>query len=119
MGWRKQDKAPCVDGETSHLPGDATGQSQLAGGIEKEKHAFADAISLAARPQANPLRDCEILARSGAANRVVDVERDGYSFNCLPVVRGTPRDSHYGARKDCAGSASNRGKANGHRLVYR
>src|ERR1700686_1216327 len=119
MGWRKQDKARCVDGEPSHLPGDATGQPELAGGIEKEKHAIADAIPLAARPQADPLRDREILARSGAANRVVAAERDGNRLCCLPVVRGTPRDRHYSPRKNCAGSASNWGKANGYRLGYR
>src|SRR5437660_3519938 len=111
MARRKQDAAPWVDGETPHPAGDATGESQLAQGIQKKKHAFTDAIALPARPQANPLRDGQILAGSGATNRVLDVKSDGDRFHRLPLGRGTARNGSDRAGENSARPASDDGEA--------
>ena len=84
----EQDASPGIDGEAAHRSGDATGQSQFAGRIEKEEHALADAIALAARPQANPLRDGQVLAGHCAADRSFHMERDGDGLDRLAAVAG-------------------------------
>src|SRR6266700_5365745 len=83
MVCRKQDAAPRIDVETPHPAGHATGKSQLAWGIKEKEHAFADAVALAARPQANPLRDGQVFSRNGPANCVVDMKGDGHGFDDL------------------------------------
>lgn len=60
---------------------------------------LADAIPLAPRPQAYPLRDGQVFAGERSANRILDVEGDGDRFYGLAVGRGTPRDRNYRARK--------------------
>ena len=110
MLCRKQDAAPRIDGETPHPAGDAAGESELARRIEKKKHAFADAVALAARPQANPLRDGQILTRSGAANRVLNVECDGNRLDRLAAGCRTTRNRSDGARKIIPAARAIRGK---------
>src|ERR1700722_9360389 len=112
MLCRKQDAAPDIDCEAAHLPAHAAGEAELTRGIEKKKHAFANAVTLAARPQANPLRNGQVPARSGSANRILDVESDNDGLQRLAMGRGTPRDSDYRPGKNCARGASDQGEAN-------
>src|SRR6266700_2839587 len=118
MVCRKQDAAPRIDVETPHPAGHATGKSQLAWGIKEKKHAFADAVTLAARPQANPLRDGQILSRDRSANRVVNVEGDGDGFHRLTRRGGTPLDSRDGPGKNSARRARNHRQPHGARWRY-
>src|SRR5260221_100398 len=111
MARRKQDAAPWIDGETPHPAGDATGESQLAWGIENKKHAFTEAVALAVRPQANPLRDSQILAGSGSTNRVLDAKGDGDRFDGLAVSGETPRNGSDRAGENSARPASDDGEA--------
>src|SRR5580765_1673383 len=92
MVCRKQNAPSRVHVETPHPPGHATGKSQLAWGIKKQKHMLADAVTLATRPQANPLGDGQVFARSDSANRVIDVEGYGHRFDNLCGCRRTTLD---------------------------
>src|SRR5271157_391273 len=47
---REQHAAHGIKIEAAHGPSHATGKPQLAGGIKKNKSAFADTVALAARP---------------------------------------------------------------------
>ena len=69
----------CADSKTR--PQESTGKRPMAPAtqlvspnlleVRKEKHSFAHTIALAAGPEPDPLRDRQILARSGSANRVL------------------------------------------------
>src|SRR5271169_6636567 len=106
MFCRKQDAVLRIDRESPHSPGHTTGQSELARGVEKKKHLFADTVTLGARPQANPLRDGQILTGTGAADGALNVERDGNRLHRLAVACGTARDGGDGTGKNCTRSAS-------------
>ena len=99
-------------GKRPIAPGNAAGKAQLARGIKKKKHALADPVALAARPQANPLRDGQIFAGSGAANRVLNVEGNGDGFDRLAACGGAARDRGHGSRKNGSGGAGNDGQVN-------
>src|SRR5579863_4739408 len=99
-----------VDRETPQSAADTTGESELARRIEKKKHAFTHAVALPARPKANPLRDGQILARSGSANRIFNMEGDGHRFHTLAVGCRTTRDRAHRPRENGARGASEHGE---------
>src|ERR1700691_1583118 len=59
------DSALRVHCESAHGPRHRAGEAQLTCGIQKEQHAFADAVALAAAPKASPLVDGQALTRRG------------------------------------------------------
>src|ERR1017187_1082068 len=111
MLCRKQDAAPRVNRETPHASGDAARKPELARRIQKENRAFTGAVALAARPQANPLRDGQILARRGSADRVLNVEGNGNRFDRLARGRRMTCNRNDSAGKDRACSTSDQGEA--------
>ena len=110
MLCREQDAAPGIDGQTPHPPGDAAGQAEFASGIQEKQNAFPHAVALAARPQANPLRNRQILAGSGATNGVFDMKGNGDSLYGLAAGRGVAGDGRDSAGKNGSGGAGERGQ---------
>jgi hypothetical protein len=66
---------------------------------------FADAIALSTRPQADPLRDGQILTGSGAAYCIFDVESDCYRLH-LATAGWVTRYGYDRSGKNCACGAS-------------
>src|SRR5579872_2390447 len=100
MVRREQDASPRIDGETANLPANATGQAQLASWIKEKQHALAYPIALTRRPQANPLEDCDFLAWSSAADRLLDMEADQNRLNWLCAIAAMTFDVGHGSGKD-------------------
>src|SRR5579862_5217738 len=119
MLCRKHHTPPGIYVETPHASGDATGEAQFARWIKEEKHAFADAVALAARPQANPLRNGQVFAGDGATKRILDVEGDGDCLHCLGASGWMIRDRPYSAQENGAGSARNHRQSDCSRWPYR
>src|SRR5260370_33468966 len=61
--WAHHDHASRIHREPSQSPTHRTGQAQLARGIQKQQHALADSIALAAVPKPTLLLDRQVLAR--------------------------------------------------------
>ena len=57
----KLNASPRIDVKKSDRSGDTTGESNFARRIEEQQDAFADPVSLTARPQARPLRDRDVV----------------------------------------------------------
>jgi hypothetical protein len=100
MVGRKPDSPPCVHFEAAHRSGYTTGQPQLAGGIQEQQNAFAEAIALTAGPKASPLQDREIFSFPDAANRALNVKGDGDCGERLRLIRGTALNPGDGTGKN-------------------
>ena len=97
---RQRDSPPCVHFKSPQRSAHATAEPQPAARIQEDRHAFANAITLPARPQPDPLRDRQILARRRAPDRALDVERDSDSFHRFPRCRWSPLNSRHSRRED-------------------
>jgi len=73
-----------INRESAHNPGYRAGKAQPARGVQKQQHAFADAVTLAAGPKAAPFADGQILTRRRTANGMFYLEGDGGGGGCLP-----------------------------------
>src|SRR5260370_32580462 len=111
MLCRKQDAAPRVNREAPHACGDAAREPEFARWVEKKKPPLAHAVALATRPQANPLRYGQILARCGSANRILNVEGNGNRFDRLSLGRSVTLNRNDSAGKNCARGTSDQGEA--------
>src|SRR6266481_6009329 len=60
--WAHHNHASRIHSEPSQSPTHRTGQAQLARGIQKQQHALADSITLAAVPKPTPLMDRQVFA---------------------------------------------------------
>lgn len=107
----KQDTSPRIHVEAPQRSGDRTGQAQLAGRIKEENNAFADAVTLAACPEADPLGDREVFARSCAPHRIVDVKRNFYGLHGRASGRRPALDAFDRARENQSGGADHSWKA--------
>jgi len=111
MLCRKHDATPRVDREAAHPSANATGKPQLAWGIEKQQHTLPQAVALAARPQADPLGDGQVLTGDSSTDGLFYMEGDGYGFDRLAGVRRTSRDRGDGPGKDFSRGTSELGEA--------
>src|SRR5208283_4186118 len=68
------DAAIRTNSETSHPTSDRTGQSQLAGGIQKKQDAFAGAITFPGFPQAGPFTNRQCLPSLNASHGLIHMK---------------------------------------------
>ena len=71
-----QDSARRIDAELPQRSPDRTRKSKFARGIQEEKYMLPHRVTLAARPQAQPLQNGQASCREGSAERPLDVKRD-------------------------------------------